>query len=428
MLLYNLLLFMSAVAAAPYFMIRILSTPKYRTGLAERFGLYSDEKLTRISDEPLIWIHAASVGEVKAAAPMASQFRQRLPGHRIIFSTLTLAGNRLCRDQIDADAVIFFPLDLPVVVNRALKAFSPKLLIVVETELWPNFLKAASARGIPAVLVNGRISDKSFPRYLRFRRFFRKTLRRFAALIMQDRIGRERVIELGADPAKVYVAGSLKHDSARDIRFDPAMADRIKRKMGFAPDSRVIVGGCTHPGEEEILVNIFIDLKEKMPDLQLVLAPRHLERIVEVENLLTGKGLSYCRYSRRSGSEAPRRQVVLIDVMGVLCEIYQAASVVFIGKSLTRRGGHNPIEPAAAARPIVFGPNMGNFAEVASALVDGDGALQVPDADELHSAIESLLTDAEQAGRLGKNARRTLDERTGAAERTIEIIQRLLES
>ena len=424
MFFYNLLLVLSAVTTAPYFVVRMLSTPKFRAGLAERLGHYPDDKTKAVRNGPTIWIHAASVGEVKAAAPLVSLFRKHYPQYKILFSTMTLAGNRLCRETIDPDAIIFFPLDFPAVVKKAVKYFSPKLLVIIETELWPNFLKAISKSGAPAVLVNGRVSDKSFPRYRRAKGFFKRVLGSFEALIMQDDTGRERVIELGADPEKVHVAGSLKHDSASGEQFDQARAESIRRRIGFDPASRVIVGGCTHPGEEQILVDIFLGLKEKMPNLKLVLAPRHLERLDDVEQMLAGKGLSSGRYSDQT--ESSDQEIVIIDVMGVLSQIYLAAAVVFIGKSLTRSGGHNPIEPAAVARPIVFGPNMENFAEIAATLIDNHGAKQINDPDSLRLVLEQILTDRNLARRLGQNARATIDEQTGAAGRTLEIIRDVL--
>jgi 3-deoxy-D-manno-octulosonic-acid transferase len=424
MFFYNLLLFLSAVTTAPYFVVRMLSTPKFRAGLAERLGHYPDDKIKAVGDGPTIWIHAASVGEVKAAAPLVSLFKKHCPQYKILFSTMTLAGNRLCRETIDADAIIFFPLDFPAVVKKAVKYFSPKLLVIIETELWPNFLKAISKSGAPAVLVNGRVSDKSFPRYRKVNRFFKRVLGSFEALIMQDDTGRDRVIELGADPEKVHVAGSLKHDSASGDQFDQARAESIRQRIGFGPTSRVIVGGCTHPGEEEILVDIFLGLKEKMPGLKLVLAPRHLERLDEVEKMLDGKGLSFGRYSDQT--RCSDREIVIIDIMGVLSQIYLAASVVFIGKSLTRSGGHNPLEPAAVARPIVFGPNMENFAQISATLIDNHGAKQVQNADSLRLTIEQILTDSNLARQLGQNARTTLDQQTGAANRTLEIVRELL--
>lgn len=358
-----------------------------------------------------------------AVRPLVREIRSKCPGHRILFSTLTAAGNKLCRETAGADRVIYMPLDFPRLVRRAIRKFAPACLLIVETELWPNFLSAARAGCVPTFLVNGRISDTSFPRYRLFRKFSGSLLRKFTAIIMQDKTGRNRAVALGAPAEKVFIAGSLKHDAAAALKHDADLAAAVKNRLGLDPGRRVIIGGCTHHGEEEILIEIYLDLKKSIPGLALILAPRHLERLPEIETILQNREIPFANYSELPGDSPDADTVTVIDEMGVLTDVYQAASVIFIGKSLTRSGGHNPIEPAALSKPIIFGPNMQNFAEISRTLLHNHAAIQVENSDQLKSAIKNILEDDEYAGDLGINARRTIDHHTGATAKTVQIIE-----
>jgi len=425
MLIYNLLLILGGIFSAPYFLLKMMTTERYRKGLGQRFAVYRSDLLARRTDKPLIWVHAASVGEVMAARPLVAEIRSKFPDHQILFSTITAAGNKLCKETAGVDIVIYFPLDFFPFARKAVRTFAPSMLIIVETELWPNFISTA-AKSIPIFLVNGRISDRSFPRYRLFRKFTSPILRKFSGIIMQDRTGQKRAIALGADPAKVYVAGSLKYDSAARLKHDLQQASAIRSRLGFGPHQQIIVGGCTHPGEEKILIDIYLSLKKEMSDLALILAPRHLKRLPEVENLLKNNGLSFARYSRLTENSPSPQYVVVIDLFGTLADIYQTASVIFIGKSLTRSGGHNPNEAAALSKPIIFGPHMENFAETARALLKNNAAIQVETPAQLKSAIKNLLEDNEYAQDLGTSARRSIDLQTGATAKTIKIIEEAL--
>jgi 3-deoxy-D-manno-octulosonic-acid transferase len=308
------------------------------------------------------------------------------------------------------------------VVNRALDRIRPRAVLLTETELWPAFIRACTRRGIPVVAVNGRISPRSYPRYRRVRFWFGRVLREVRLFCMQSPEDAARIRDLGAPADRVHVVGNLKFDLAGDE--DPGEGARVRGMLGLAPDRPVLVAGSTHKGEEPVVLEAFARARDAVPDLALVLAPRHPERLDEVAGLLREARL---RWARRSQAPVPgETAAILVDTMGELARLYAAGTVVYIGGSLVPVGGHNVLEPAAHGRPVLFGPHMGNFAEMARLFLEQGAGLQVQDAAGLAAGAVRLLADPAEAARMGSAGRRIVATHRGAAQRTLALLEQVL--
>jgi len=394
--------------------------------LFQRLGFVPDRVVRQLTGKPVIWIHSVSVGEVLAAAPLVREIRRHLPEYQLLLSTTTVTGHGVCLKKVAAggDLVIYFPVDVPFAVGRVMSLFSPRLIILMETEIWPNLIREARRRGIKLLLVNGRLSDKSFRRYRRFRVFVRELLRSYSFIGMQTEQGRERMLELGAPAEVVSVMGSMKYEAALLSAPSEAGVQRLRNKLGIL-ERRVIVAGSTHRGEEQLIVKAHMELRKKYPDLFLIIAPRHPERFGEVESLLGQMRVPH--RMRSAGFVCDLHHYVLVlDTLGELTKFYGAASFAFVGKSLAERGGHNPLEPAVCGKPVVFGNRMDNFREVADILLAEGGAIQVSGFRELVSAFDYLLSDETAAGEMGRRARKTVESRTGGVARTLGDVRAAL--
>jgi 3-deoxy-D-manno-octulosonic-acid transferase len=348
--------------------------------------------------------------------PLVSALRARWPEAEIVLSTVTATGAAVARARLPGAAVFTCPLDLPRPVRRALARVDPRALVVLETELWPNLFRALAGAGRPVAVVNGRISDRSYRRYRRVRALFGRVLRDVALFAMQSAEDARRVIDLGAPADRVTVTGSLKMDGPdADGEAGPAWRERL----GLG-DRTVWVAGSTHRGEEDAVLAAFRTARARRADLRLVLAPRHPERVEEVEAQARAAGWRVARRSRPAG--AGDADVVLLDTVGELGSLYGAADVVFVGGSLVPIGGHNVIEPARHGKAVLFGPHMGNFREAAALLVGAAGAVQVTDAAALGPAVARLLEDAGERARLGAAARAAVRGHQGALRRTVEAL------
>jgi 3-deoxy-D-manno-octulosonic-acid transferase len=470
-LLYSLVLTLLFLALLPYFAYQAARHGKYAGSFLERLGFLPE---TAGGDgRRTIWVHAVSVGEFLAARLLIERLKNELPNHRIVVSTTTLAGQRLARSQSASfDSVIYFPFDWRFSVRRSLSKVDPWAVIILETELWPNFLRECNRRGVTTVLANGRISERSYRRYRMIGRPLRRVIEDFSLMIMQSEADAERARQLGAPSARVHVCGNLKYDfgvgessiiqvsesatriaNLRTHDFDRDCLESFQTSENRSATTAhpLIVAGSTAPGEEEILLAALQEVRTHtgLEGTRLLLAPRHPERFDEVAHLLRRSQFKFVRRSDKKVSTASStvgsseslksgRQmaelsteegscdVLLLDTIGELASLYRLASVVFVGGSLVPRGGHNMIEPAAFAKPIIVGPHTENFRQVISDFLKDDAVVQIQSRDALSKEIRRLLSEPEKAQAMGDRARNILAANRGAAERTVALIKELV--
>ena len=419
-----------ALLMAPRLLYGAVRHGKYVGTLRERLGRLPTG--IDAGGRPSIWVHAVSVGEVQAARTLIPGLRDRYPGHRLWLSTTTQTGRAVAARIEAVDGLFYFPLDLPRAVDRVLDRVRPALFVAVDTELWPNLLRRCARRGVRTMLVNGRISDRSYPRYKLARRFFRRVLARVDRFCAQSDESARRLVDLGAPADRVVMTGNLKFDAAaaaprgRERHGLPPPRPGPRSSLGFAPDRPLLMAASTHPGEEEPVLDAFRGLRRGAPGLALVLAPRHPERGAEVAALAAARGLTAVRRSRPPGAGVGPADVVVLDTVGELAALFGAATVVFLGGSLVPVGGHNVIEPAAWGRPVVFGPHMQNFAEVAELFLANGAARQVGAAGELEPALAGLLADPRRRAAMGAAARSVVEANRGAAARSLAEIAAVL--
>jgi 3-deoxy-D-manno-octulosonic-acid transferase len=374
-----------------------------------------------------IWVHAASVGEVFCCIPLLKRIKKDFPRSEIVMTTMTRTGHETAKTQIpEVDAVLLFPIDHPFIIRRTIEKIHPGLLLIAETELWPNLLRSCGKKGIPIVLFNGRISQKSFRRYLFFRFFFKECLKYVSLYLMQTEEDRKRIVEIGGDSQRTRTVGNLKFDQTFPSFTQEAMTD-IAKALGLHGMEKILIAGSTHSGEEEILVNLYKDLKKMDPHLVLILAPRHLERLEEVERILRKESISWLRKTSlslsTSQSDQESSQVILLDTMGELMGIYSLGTLIFVGGSLVPIGGHNPLEPLFFKKCVLFGPYMFNFLEISSRLIGEGGAIQVSGKEDLFSQLKRLLLDKVAREEVGVRGHQFLQKHQGATERMFEEIQ-----
>jgi 3-deoxy-D-manno-octulosonic-acid transferase len=431
---YNLALIVALVAGAPWWLWRMATTHKYREGLFERLGRIRRRLVSTSApagERPLIWLHAVSVGEVLAVTRLVRTLESALPGTLIVVSTTTRTGQALARERFESNRVFYCPLDLPWAVRAYLNALQPRMLILAETEFWPNLLHGCFSRGIPVVVVNARISNRSWPRYQRLRRLWRPLLSRLSRVLAQSQIDADRLLALGCLPDRVSVTGNLKFDVRAAQESE---ATRLLKSM--AAGLRVVVAGSTLEGEESALADAWPRLLAADSELVLVLAPRHPERFSVVAALLEKSGLPWCKrsdwYSEPSAAARATRalrpgEIVLLDTIGELASVYSLASVAFVGGSLVPAGGHNPLEPAQFAVPIVMGPHYANFVAIVESLRSHD-AMRIAAKEDLASILIELLRDRVAAGAMGARAKEVFDRQAGATDRCVAAIRELLDS
>jgi 3-deoxy-D-manno-octulosonic-acid transferase len=423
---YNFFSTLVFIVSLPFLPVLLLFGRRFRSGLAQRFGCYSDDVLNVVAGSRPIWIHAASVGEVTAAAELTRKLKERHPEKKIIISTFTDTGNAMARRSMVADAVLFLPLDQLWVVRRTLRRLDPAILIVLETEMWPNLLRQACARGIPTLLLSGRLSIRSYKKYSLFRVFFRQVVGSFSALGMQSEEDARRIISLGADVDRVSVVGNIKRALSIGHQLRNGNAGSEKLENRWSRETPLLVVGSSHRGEEEILIGVYLSLKERFARLQMVLAPRHPERFAEVEKLLQARGLDYQKKSRANGQLDFVKDILLLDTLGDLQDFYALGDVAFVGGSLIDAGGHNLLEPARFGKPVLFGPFTSNFAALASEMKQRGAGIQVAGADELTRELTGLLGDPEKCRTVGKEAYRVAADDCGVMERNLALAQRYL--
>jgi 3-deoxy-D-manno-octulosonic-acid transferase len=423
---YTLVLTLALLAWSPALLLEALGRRHRRLESQERLGHYPEELRFDIRSTQPIWLHAVSVGEVGAASILASALAARWPQLSLLVSTVTATGREVARRSFPkAAGVVYYPIDLPLTVRRALNAIRPRLVVLTETEIWPNFLRGCAASNIPVVLVNGRISRRSFGRYRLVRPLFRQVLHDIDLFCMQSRLDAERILALGAPSERVHVVGNLKFDASPALASS-LLGDRWRRELAIEARRPVLVAGSTHPGEEEIVLQAVVRLRREFPDLLLVLAPRHPDRLDSVEAMIVAHGLAPVRRTALTRTPDRGGNVVLLDTVGELSSLYAAGTVAFVGGSLVPRGGHNLLEPAMHGCAILMGPHMGNFAEASTLFLRHHAAVQVGDVEELVLQLGRLLRDAPRREQLGRAALQVLAAHRGACERTVALLDRFL--
>src|SRR5437867_803399 len=429
--LYNLLYAIFFCFAAPYYFLKMWRRGNWRRGFRQRLGHYDAKFKQALTNRHVLWMHAVSVGEVNVCTQLIRALEPRVPNIKIVVSTTTSTGMGELQRKLPAHIEkIYFPVDYRKCVQRALSLIHPEAVLLVEAEIWPNFIWRLGDKKIPLFLVNARLSDRSYRGYKRFGFLFRPLFASLSGVGAQNEADAGRLRELGCRPEAIQVVGSLKFDAARLDERRLLDVPAMLRQLAVPAGARVLVGGSTHAGEEAILAEQFLRLRRRFPDLFLVLVPRHFERGKEVGGELSARGVKFVYRSEVTVNTRLRpgeAECLLVNTTGELRFFYGHATVIFVGRSLTAQGGQNPIEPAALGKAIVFGPNMQNFAAIAEAFLRQDAAVQVLDAAGLEQALAELLEDERRREVLGQNALKVVRENRGAIERTVEMILKHLE-
>jgi 3-deoxy-D-manno-octulosonic-acid transferase len=419
--LYSILLLLALVVSAPWWLLEMLRHGKYRAGLGERLGKVPD-RLRHPAAANTIWIHAVSVGEVLAISRVIDELRSQLPAWRIVVSTTTDTGQKLARERFGENNVFYFPVDLPFAVRAYLQALGPKLLVLAESEFWPNLLHWARLSGAAVAVVNARVSDRSLPGYLRFQKLLRPVMQNVQLFLAQSEEDARRLVRMGAPAERVQASGNLKFEVKPPLRPPiAAVFFAIKREE----NGPLLVAGSTLDGEEAMLIEMFRQVLPRYPKAVMVLAPRHPERFDAVASLLELSGLRYQRRSQWKAGRPIAGGVFLLDSIGELASLYEFAEVAFVGGSLVPRGGHNVLEAAQFGTPILVGPYTENFRDIVDVFRDAD-ALRVVTPQSLTATVLQLLEDPDERAALGRRAFEVMRSQRGATERTVNALLELL--
>jgi 3-deoxy-D-manno-octulosonic-acid transferase len=424
--LYNILFTIFFCASAPYYFFKMWRRGNWRRGFRQRFGRFDAKIKQALSNRHVLWIHAVSVGEVNVCTQLIRALEPRVPNLKVVVSTTTSTGmGELQRKLPSHIEKIYYPIDHKKCVQRALSLIHPEAVVLVEAEIWPNFIWRLRDKRIPLFLVNARLSDRSYRGYKRFGFLFREMFASFAGVGAQNAVDAARLGELGCRQEAIQVVGSLKFDAAKLDERRLVDVPALLRQIGVPESARLLVCGSTHEGEEAVLAGQFLRLRRKHPHLFLVVVPRHFERGKAAGKDLSAAGVNFVFRSEvtvNTRFHPGQVECLLVNTTGELRYFYEQATVIFVGKSLCGQGGQNPIEPAALGKAIVFGPNMQNFAPIAEAFLKQQGAVQVRDAAELERTLDELFGDEQRRVALGQNALRVVRENRGAIERTVELI------
>jgi len=427
-ILYNIILFAAALILAPYFLLKIFFTGKYRNSFRQKLGGKQEAVLAGLKNKPRIWIHAVSVGEVTAAAPIVASLKKKRPDVEVIFSTSTETGQEMAKKFIKgASAFIYFPLDIWSVVTRMIKMADPDIFVLVETELWPNFLNVCRNRRIKTLMVNGRISPRSYRRYRLTKFLWKGVLKDLDFAGMISKIDATRLEDIGMDPAKIKVLGNAKYDGLASL-VSPALQQEIARRCNVRADEKFLVAGSTHPGEEKIIIHVYRELLKCYSDLKLILVPRHIERTGEVLELLKQAGIAdVITLSRiNEGQQRNEERIIVVDVIGELFKFYSLASVVYCGGSLVPRGGQNILEAAAWGKVIFYGPSMEDFSAEKDLLEAAGCGITIRSEEELLNGIRGLLADPAEMKARGEKGKAVVLDNIGASARYADLITRYL--
>ncbi|MFA5088716.1 MAG: 3-deoxy-D-manno-octulosonic acid transferase [Candidatus Omnitrophota bacterium] len=411
-LVYDLIYALVVVFYIPYLFFK----KKWHPGMKVRLAFWPLSLKEALRAKSHIWVHAVSVGEILAVKGIIQRLKAAYPEDQIVLTTVTQTGHQLAITNFPNDIVIYAPLDFSCIVNRYIRWIKPKIYITAETEIWPNLFLALHKKGVPLVLVNGRISEQSLRRYQRIKFFLRDVLRAVSVFCMQSQLDAERIISLGAPDSRVHVIGNMKLDDLPD-------GSKITlEELGFRPEESLWIAGSTHPGEENILLDVFASIGGEFPGLRLVLAPRHIERVEEVIQLVREKGFKPVRFSQSRSGQQSADSVMIVDTIGHLRYLYSLAKVVFVGKSLTAQGGQNIVEPAFFGKAIIVGPYVQNFKDVVESFQREGAIVQVKDSRELLITMRRLLQDSRELARIGSAAKAVVQKYQGATQRAEQFI------
>ncbi len=422
--LYNILFSIGYLLMVPHFLMRMRRRGGYKAHFCNRFGRYAPEQMDAFAPGEQIWVHAVSVGEMLVALRFVEEWRVNEADARFVLSTNTSTGHALAQERKDSrDVLIYYPVDFPLYVRRALTLIQPRALILVENEMWPNMVRTSHRRKIPVYLINGRISDRSFRGYMKARWFVSRMLPLVKTLYVQSADDSQRLALLGAPAESLREVGSVKYDNASTEVSMPQEIQSCLNALGMGDPSQVIVGGSTWPGEERALVEAFVGLRKEFPEVKLILVPRHMEKADAVMQDLAPFQLTIVRRTSLTESGVmSEADVLVVDTTGELMSFYGAGDVVFVGKSLTESGGQNPIEPAALGRAVVVGPNMDNFRAVMTDLLRANAVMCVKSIVELEEVLGNLIRDPELRHGYGARARALVVEKRGAIQLTVKEI------
>jgi 3-deoxy-D-manno-octulosonic-acid transferase len=427
-ILYNTILLLAAIIGIPYYLFKMMFTGKYRKSLIPKLGGRQAHILAGLKNVPRVWVHAVSVGEVTAAAPIVASLKQIRPEVEIIFSTSTETGQEMARRLVkDVTAFIYFPLDIPWVVRKIIRLAKPNVFTMVETELWPNFLKTCNEYSIKALMVNGRISPRSFRKYLFTKFFWKRILSTLSDAGMISRIDADRIENIGMDSGKIKILGNAKYDALAAMA-SAQLHKEIADLFNMRKDERFFVAGSTHQGEEEVVVQVYQGLIKKYPDFKLIIVPRHIERTKDVIELLHKYNLNdvITVTEMNNGKSRQNERVILVDVIGVLFKVYSLAEVVYCGGSLVPKGGQNILEAAAWGKVIFYGPSMEDFTEEKGLLENVDAGVTIRNAAELLQEIIRALENPEELKQRGAQGQAIVVANMGAAARYADLINSYL--
>lgn len=427
-ILYNVILLLASIVGVPYYLLKIIFTGKYRKSFIPKLGSGQEHILSGLKQSPRVWVHAVSVGEVTAAAPIVASLKKKRPDVEIIFSTSTETGQEMAHRLVkDASAFIYFPLDIPWIVRKIIRLARPDVFTMVETELWPNFLKTCRVNGIGVLMVNGRISPRSFRRYETTKFFWKLVLSNLCAAGMIAQIDAERLEIIGMDSGKIQVMGNAKYDSLAALA-SPPLQKEIACLLNVREKEKFFVAGSTHQGEEEVVVNVYRELIKKYPDFRLIIIPRHIERSCDIRELLRKYAFSdvITVSAMKSGKKRREERIIIVDVIGELFKIYSLATIVYCGGSLVPKGGQNILEAAAWGKVIFYGPSMEDFSEEKALLENVGAGTTIRNAEELLRGITKMLENPQELEQRGARGAAIVAANMGAAERYADLINRHL--
>ena len=427
---YNMCLVAYWILQIPLLIYRLVFEEGFYDRLKQSAGIMPTPTLQQIAYHNAIWVHAASVGEVVAASPIVRELKKKYPHEMVVVSVVTATGHRMARRIIpEADGHIFFPFDLPVITERIVDIINPKAIVLIETELWPNFLRLAWKKKIPVMMMNGRISGRSMKRYSLVNGFTSRMLLQITKFCMQSQIDKKRIISMGALPERVTITGNTKYDQTY-AEVTEEERQKLAKEFRFDGKGPIIVAGSTHGGEEEILLSVFKEILKDYKDARLLLAVREITRAPSVRVMIKNMGFSVIRRSKMGTDEDDGNptQVVILDTIGELGRLYSLADVVFVGGSFVKVGGHNILEPAAHGKPVIVGPHMFNFQEIFELLSSEGVCLMAKDEKKLLSIFKGLLGNPAKKEAMGKAALKVVRNNQGATERNIEAFEELVKS